>query len=337
MRRLKDESGATAVLLAVAILPLIGIVALVIDVGLMQWEVRQLQNGADAAALAIAQECADGNPCRGAIADTMALQYTGANAKDGSAAAEVEFDVVGANTVTVTASTLDESGLPRLAYIFAPILGFDFGAFERSATALWGSMALDDALSLPITISECEWVNATDADENLKGRNFGPGFPYVFEIKTNPGVNECTMPNSPGHYMPGGWGWLDPTGDGCEAIISLFDVPGQPGSGPPSPDCNANRFNYPGLLGNTFNIPIHVNDGATGQGAGARYDMLAFGAFTITSYKLSGNIQGGPQNCPGTGNNQRCLIGYFVERVEIGGEVDVDLPDLGVTAVQLIG
>ena len=332
MRRLNDESGATAVLLTIAIIPLIGIVALVIDVGLMQWEVRQLQNGADAAALAIAQECADGNPCRGAIADAMAVQYAGANTNDGNAAAQVEFDVVGPNTVTVTTSTLDDSGLPRLAYIFAPILGFDFGSFERSATALWGSLSLEDSLSLPITISECEWVNATNG-----GLNFGSAYPYVFEIKANPGVNECTMPNSPAQYYPGGWGWLDPTGDGCEAIISLFDVPGQTGSGPPSPDCNANRFNYPSLLGNTFNIPIHVNDGTTGQGAGATYDMLAFGAFTVTSYKLSGNIQGGPQTCPGTGQNQRCLIGYFVDRVEIGGSVDPDLPELGVTAVQLIG
>lgn len=331
MRRLKDESGATAVLLALAMLPLIGVVALVIDIGLMQWEVRQLQNGADAAALAVAQECANGNVCQGAVADAMALQYTRANANDGNAAADVEFNVVGPNTVTVTASTLDEGGRPRLAYIVAPILGFDSGSFERSATALYGSISLDDALTLPITISECEWANAT---------NLGVDFeqPYVFEIKTNPGVNQCTMPNSPGQYAPGGWGWLSPTGDGCEAIISLFGVPGQPGSGPPSPDCNANRFDYPSLLNTTVLIPIHGDDGGvSGSGAGTSYDMIGLGAFHITSYKLLGNIQGGPQTCPGTGQNQRCLIGYFERFVPLGDSVDPDLPELGVTAVQLIG
>jgi hypothetical protein len=326
--RLDDESGVTAVILAVILIPLIGIVALVLDVGLMRWEVRQLQNGADAAALAIAQACADGLDCL-ATADAMALDLTRANANDGSAHAVVKFDTAGVNTVTVTASTLDPSGDARLPYLFAPALGIDEGQFERAATAVWGPLALD-GVSLPITISECEWVNATGNGSQL------PSPPYVFEIKSNPGVNECTMPNSPGHYSPGGWGWLDPTGVGCQAIITPTGVPGNPGSGPPSPDCNANSFNYPSLLGQTFLIPIHNRVDGPG-GNPTSYDMVGFGAFTITSYKLSGNISGGPDTCPGTGNNQRCLIGYFEELVPIEGSVDLDLPDLGVRTVQLIG
>jgi hypothetical protein len=325
---LDDEDGVTAVILAVILIPLIGIVALVLDVGFMRWEVRQLQNGADAAALAIAQACADGLDCRD-MADAMALDLTRANANDGSAEAVVEFDTVGPNTVTVTASTRDLSGDARLPYLFAPALGIDEGSFERAATAVWGPMALD-GLSLPITISECEWVNATGNGTQL------PSPPYVFEIKANPGVNECTMPNSPGHYSPGGWGWLDPTGTGCQAIITPTDVPGNTGSGPPSPDCNANSFNYPSLLGQTFLIPIHNRVNGPG-GNPTSYDMLGYGAFTITSYKLSGGIEGGPDACPGNGNNQRCLIGYFQELVPIEGSVDPDLPDLGVRTVQLIG
>jgi hypothetical protein len=209
MRRLKpmleDESGVTAVILAVIRIPLIGIVVLVLDVGLMRWEMRQLQIGADAAALAIAQACADGLDCRD-MADAMALDLTRANANDGSAEAVVEFDTAGANTVTVTASTRDLSGDPRLPYLFAPALGIDEGSFERAGTAVWGPMALA-GLSLPITISECEWVNATGNGSQL------PSPSYVFEIKTNPGVNECTMPNSPGQLLTWWLGLARPDGD----------------------------------------------------------------------------------------------------------------------------
>ena len=63
MRRLihsKDgaDSGAVAVVVAVAMLALLGAAALAVDVGSLYSERAQLQNGADAAAIAIAQACA---------------------------------------------------------------------------------------------------------------------------------------------------------------------------------------------------------------------------------------------------------------------------------------
>ena len=49
---------------------LIGVGALVIDSGALYAERRQLQNGADAAALAVAQDCADGHCGRATAART---------------------------------------------------------------------------------------------------------------------------------------------------------------------------------------------------------------------------------------------------------------------------
>jgi Flp pilus assembly protein TadG len=58
LQRLKDERGAIGVVVALLMIPLMGFAAIAIDVSAMYAERPQLQNGADAAALAIAQDCA---------------------------------------------------------------------------------------------------------------------------------------------------------------------------------------------------------------------------------------------------------------------------------------
>ena len=61
MRRLKartdKERGATGVLVAVMMLVLIGAGAMAVDVGQIYAERAQLQNAADAGAMAAAQQC----------------------------------------------------------------------------------------------------------------------------------------------------------------------------------------------------------------------------------------------------------------------------------------
>ncbi len=58
MRRLRAERGATATVVAFALIPLLGAGAIAVDVGALYAERAQLQNGVDAAALAIAATCA---------------------------------------------------------------------------------------------------------------------------------------------------------------------------------------------------------------------------------------------------------------------------------------
>src|SRR5689334_7899745 len=73
----RDERGATAVLIAVLIGGgvLLGMGALVVDIGQLYQNRAELQNGADAAALAVAKSCALG-VCNSALA----IQYADANA-----------------------------------------------------------------------------------------------------------------------------------------------------------------------------------------------------------------------------------------------------------------
>ena len=83
MVKLGRERGAVAVLVAIVLGTgvLMGMAALVIDVGGIYSERGQLQNGADAAALAIAGSCASPAGC-GDVWQT-ARRYANANAKDG--------------------------------------------------------------------------------------------------------------------------------------------------------------------------------------------------------------------------------------------------------------
>ena len=80
IRREDAERGAVAVIVAIMMVVILGCAAIAIDVSAMWAEKRQLQNGADAGALAIAQNCA-----RGACGtpSTTAQTYAVANRNDG--------------------------------------------------------------------------------------------------------------------------------------------------------------------------------------------------------------------------------------------------------------
>src|SRR4051794_5378472 len=79
MRRLTGDEGAVAIIVALLAVVLLGFGALVVDVGALYSERRELQSGADASALAIAADCAAG-AC-GAV-DQTSSQYADANSSD---------------------------------------------------------------------------------------------------------------------------------------------------------------------------------------------------------------------------------------------------------------
>jgi Flp pilus assembly protein TadG len=60
-RRLRGERGAAAVLFALVLVPMLGFTAIAVDIGSVYAERSRLQTAADAAALAVAQDCARGN------------------------------------------------------------------------------------------------------------------------------------------------------------------------------------------------------------------------------------------------------------------------------------
>ena len=112
-RRLEHERGATAVLFALLLVPMLGFAAIAVDVGALYAERARLQVGADAAAIAVAQDCSRGN-CGDMLATAQGLIT--ANDGEGTAAHPVLSSVP--LSVTVVGSTPKE-------HWFAPVLGHD--------------------------------------------------------------------------------------------------------------------------------------------------------------------------------------------------------------------
>src|SRR4051794_13186190 len=99
-RLMKDERGAVAIIVALIMVVLLGFAALAVDISAAWSEKKQLQNGADAGALAIAQACAKG-ACGNPTA--TAQSYAVANRNSGTATGSAVVDMT-AGKVTVTTS-----------------------------------------------------------------------------------------------------------------------------------------------------------------------------------------------------------------------------------------
>jgi Flp pilus assembly protein TadG len=318
-KRLSDERGATAVLVGILLVPLIGFAAISLDVGALYVERGQLQNGADSAALAIAQECAEDGVCNSPSA--LAATFSDANAND-AAANNLTPSFPNDHTVTVSTSTLEaSSGDSAINHPFAALIGHDQTTVHATATAEWGSPRASTVV-LPLALSLCEFEKAAaGAEGKLLLINY-------------------EMPKSPGcvHPIPGGFAWLDRISGGCASFINLDDgtAPSEAGNSYPGA-CDSTMA---GLEGTTILVPIH-NGFSVEHGTDKAYTLYGFAAFKITGWKFSG--AGYPQvsidkDAPKCTGSCRGIQGYFVEYVSLENAGDYELggPDLGASIVRLI-
>jgi len=119
--RLRDESGQVLVFVAVILVGIVGMAALVVDVGSWYHAQRKLQTAADAAALAGAQHL----PTQTVTARNKALEYAGLN-----------YAGIPAPTVTFPdAGTIDVAARADTPGIFAPVLNSAFGVITVHANA----------------------------------------------------------------------------------------------------------------------------------------------------------------------------------------------------------
>lgn len=341
MRRLKnDEDGATAVVVALSLIVLFGFGALAVDVGQIYQERRELQNGADAAALAAAQDCADGDPLVFAacvvtpVADdcdvtTAPLQgrideYAVANANDASANVCVyELDLIG-KSITVETETLS-GGDNFLTHWLAGVLGHPTTTVTAQATAAWG--AFGSGSTVPLTFSYCEWSDMVPTLEDLPTSSetifFHDG------KKTDP--EDCVGPA--GQDTAGGFGWLDTDGSGaCEADVTAeAEAEGDTGNNVPK-ECDPDF--WASLVGETVMIPIFSE--ITGTGAGAIYYIEGVAAFELEGYRLSGDKKYNHPDPPPCTGDERCIRGRFTDYVSYGDFVGGGVGNYGVSVVTLI-
>jgi hypothetical protein len=146
-RMRRDEQGATAVIVVLSLVAILGLIVLTVDVGQLLFKRRAMVNASDAAALAAAQSCAGVNDTDNpeTMADTFAIDNaTGLIAANGGI-----IDVAGCDGDKFGHVTV-EYQIPQKLF-FAGVLGFDGPATVKTeATAGWGPARA--ANPLPIVV-----------------------------------------------------------------------------------------------------------------------------------------------------------------------------------------
>lgn len=197
----RDEQGSVMPIVAIMFTSTVitGMAAITIDVGQLTVERRSLQNGSDAAAVALANICATDPTACTAPAARAELDPAGAdsvldgNVSDGTAQFDTRADAIcgrnagtlpactnpGSNTnlaectprpawltaafpfVQTYARTLSSDGTTALPPVFAQVFaGLPPTSSSACARVAWGNIAAV-SLKVPVLLSVCEWQKAT--------------------------------------------------------------------------------------------------------------------------------------------------------------------------------
>ncbi|WP_415854587.1 pilus assembly protein TadG-related protein [Sinomonas sp. G460-2] len=277
------ERGAIAIVAAVLVTALIGLGAVAVDLGQIYAERAQLQNGADSAALAIAQECYKTQTCTNAssaVWQAWAQSLVNGNANDNATTIKsVTFS--GSDPtyqVVVTTSTLDgTTGAGFLTPMFSKALNTAPVTVGAQATA---SMKLPSSgNAFPLALSDCRF--------DLSG-SVATGAIQLVTYK--PGNAPCTSVS--GHTIPGGFGWLnEPNPSICAAPTDSNGIVGSnTGAAYPGGPCDAILNNWAAQInaGQTVEGTFPVFDDAGGTGANGWFHILGYATFEIIGWKFSG-------------------------------------------------
>jgi hypothetical protein len=361
-RNLADDRGAVtasvAVMLGAGVL--LGMAAVVVDVGRLYAEREQLQSGADAAVWAVAEGCVL-SPAGCAEQAGGALRYAGLNAADGTSAVTVicgrapgmaacpppadnrtaclgEAPAAGSYAEVRTQTRLPD-GSTLLPPAFASALaGGGHGGIgvAACARAAWGPPRVSRGLA--VTFSMCEWAELTDAGTTFWPTPATGAVPAAAErvvyLKDSGSASTCPAGPS-GWDRPGGFGWLDDPDGRCETTIEVDgSFEGDTGISVSQPCRTALAYHRDERVPSF--IPIY--DGVRGQGTNITYHLAGVASFVLTGYSMSGfraaSWLTGRHSCAG---DERCLYGYFTRGLVPTTGREIAGPELGVSIVNLVG
>lgn len=288
--RRRPERGAVAMVVAFWMVVVIGVSAIAIDMGSIYADQQQLQNGADAAALAYAESC-----MRGSCVDS-ADHYAKANMLTGRATGTIVSRTTG--SVTVETDSVHQNW-------FAAALGIPTTPLSARSSAVFGYAS--GGPTFPLTFSWCAFYQATGGwDAN--GVPLGGSTQVVIHMIEQ----SCTPPAH--NEVPGGFGWL--SGANCSATVMagnwVLTDPGNDGS------TTCKDFDWTTLENKTVLVPIF--QAFSGSGSNAQYQIKGLAAFTITGYCFSQKAQWNVNKCP----SDKRIMGDFTNYVDMSGEYSVD-------------
>jgi hypothetical protein len=354
--RLGDDSGATAVIVAILLLALVGMLALAVDGGILWAKYRGIRTANDAAALAAAYSCATGEGLAGA--ETAAEGIAAANVSDAApiqAGTYPQGCVVEGGQVTVYFGG-------EQALMFGPAIGMSSPRpVAAQATALWGGAAgASNVAPLMLSLDRLSDCDIPDGPDLVVGVSR-----CFFWWDNGTRNNTTALTNAEwGLVDLTTWG-VEPWG-GCGGNVSQSDVGnwitnGYPGSLliDPSPEyvCRGNGFQ-----GNALNNDIEsqageilffpVNDpqqqvqsggtlcrpdGVDGPCTVQKYAMVGFAALEVVHVWTGQNAQAMCGRISANNGSLRCLEAVWQGFQPGGLTPDPDVPNLGLFAIALTG
>jgi hypothetical protein len=361
--RRTERGGVVAVTAAVlGVGALLSMGALVVDVGQLYAEREQLQSGADAAALALARECAiDQNGCADQV--STAVRYADDNANDRISAVSAVCGTapglspcpppgnglsaclgtppIGVPYVEVRTETELANGRTILPATFASTItgmaGYAGRTLNACARAAYGTPATLQVAA--VTVSQCEWTYLTGGGTQLPPppRFAAPSADAegVIYLHDPHGDNPSNCPTLPGGMTaPGGFGWLDDSAGSCGTVGTVGgSLGGDPGNNTSSACASALQSTW--TAHGTQLFPIF--DSVSGNGANTTYHIVGFSVFALTGYHLSGlSAQSWLSHRDLCTGSERCLYGYFSTAFLVSGQPLVTT-NYGASAVTLIG
>ena len=315
MRRLRlpgraasEERGAIAVVVAILLGSgvLLGIGALVIDVGTIGLERNRLQDGADAAAWAVAASCAtdeSGGACT--QPDTLAARYAKANAGDGSAGVAATVVPCGGGCAAVPSqapcpavTATPEGGIAQVATstlngddstLLPPVLARGLDPTYQGTTVVacsqvvWGVATRGEVLGF--AIGECKWLDSVGPD---------PRNPAGTDVQVSLDQT-CATGTAP---LPPELAWLD--GSPCARDLAVGDSVFGAGSTACGDALAAARDSGRPVL-------IPVVDTADSSGL----HIAGLSGFVVTDYVLHDPGDIGGIAPPGCAADTTCITGHF--------------------------
>jgi hypothetical protein len=306
----KNEQGQAVVLMVLALAAMLGMCALVLDVGSWYRTKRQLQSTADAAALAGAQGLPDDPNGARALAQSYADQNGG--------------NVLGADIVVSSTfspnDTIAVKGDTNQAGVFSKVLGINSAHIDAHAKARVDAPQQARYVA-PIGVNShhpliqgtascpCFQEETTLALGKATGgaREDAPG---AFNMLNLDGSRGGTSPGTLADWMLNGF-------DGYLGLGNYYSDPGAKYNSSAMQDALQQRLNT------TLLFPVY--DSLTGNGANAQYHVIGWIGFYMTGYDARGS--GGT------------LTGHFTEFIAQGilnQSGPSGQPNFGVRAVQLI-
>ncbi len=298
------ERGAAGVMVAVMMVVLIGAGALAVDTGQIYAERAQLQNAADAGALAGVDLCSGAGGCTQADANAVAEALANSNSNDDKSTVQ-SVDLSVAGEVTVITSTKDgTTNAGFLSKMFASALNAPAASVGATATAKW-LYPTKGVTVLPLTFASCEFKD--------------DGMPHKIFIQG--GAQDCNGVNPSNQIIPGGFAWLNPDGStGCKVTAEIGEW-SETSAGAAVPNGCIDLFNpslNPSLAGSTVALPVYKYTCAgmpaaqfgTCNGSSVQYFIEKWAGFKIQAWNLSGQAKYDPTNV--FSGSEKGLYGTFV-------------------------